>query len=88
MKLVETLYQFRFASGTIEVYALNETEAEILAQAEAIKRGWDYKIIKHNMQQINLLIDWCKLSDEESMQLRRLLLKARATDSSEEEKTN
>ena len=88
MKLVETLYQFRFLNGTIEVSALNEAEAEILAQAEAIKRGWDYRIIKHNTQRINLLIDWCNLSDEESMQLRRLLLKARATDPSEEDKSN
>lgn len=86
MKLVETLYQFRFANGTIEVSALNEAEAEILAKAEAIKKGWDYQIIKHNTQRLNFLIDWCKLSDEESVQLRRLLLKARASEPSEKDK--
>ena len=34
-----------FKGGNIEVLAFNYTEAKILAQAEAIKRCWDYTII-------------------------------------------
>ena len=43
-----TSYTFHFKGGSITVQALNETEAKILAQAEAIKRGWDYKIIDYD----------------------------------------
>lgn len=39
-----TNYTFNFKGGEITVRAFNETEAKILAQAEAIKRGWDYEI--------------------------------------------
>lgn len=42
MKL--TNYTFNFKGGEIRVRAFNEKEAKILAQAEAIKRGWDYEI--------------------------------------------
>lgn len=38
-------YTFRFDGGRITVEAYNEEEAKILAQAEAIKRGWDYEIL-------------------------------------------
>ena len=40
-----TKYIFNFKGGPITVRAFNEKEARILAQAEAIKRGWDYKIL-------------------------------------------
>lgn len=40
-----TTFTFNFKGGPITVRALNYTEAKILAQAEAIKRGWDYTII-------------------------------------------
>lgn len=43
MKMKE--YSFNFKGGKITVMAFNETEARILAQAEAIKSGWDYEII-------------------------------------------
>lgn len=43
MKL--TYFTFRFKGGLISVWAFNRDEAMILAQAEAIKRGWDYKIL-------------------------------------------
>lgn len=39
-----TNFTFNFKGGQITVRALNKTEAKILAQAEAIKRGWDYEI--------------------------------------------
>lgn len=42
MKL--TNYTFNFKGGEITVGAFNEKEAKILAQSEAIKRGWDYEI--------------------------------------------
>jgi hypothetical protein len=44
MKL--TNYTFNFKGEEITVRAFNEKEAKILAQAEAIKRGWDYEIQK------------------------------------------
>jgi hypothetical protein len=81
-----TKYRFRFANGVIEKEAFNETEAEILAKAEAIQRGWDYKIIKENVQRLNYFIDWCKLTEEETHEFRRLLTKAQATDIYKEEK--
>jgi hypothetical protein len=73
-------YRFKFTSGTIEVPAFNETEAEILAKAEAIKRGWDYRIIKEEIQHMDFFMDWAKLTHDESIQLRQLLTKAQATD--------
>lgn len=39
-----TPFTFHFKGGEITVRAFNATEARILAQAEAIKRGWDYEI--------------------------------------------
>ena len=38
-------YTFTFKGGKITVRAMNGEAAKILAQAEAIKRGWDYEII-------------------------------------------
>lgn len=38
-------FTFNFKGGPITVWAFTETEAKILAQAEAIKRAWDYTII-------------------------------------------
>jgi hypothetical protein len=38
-------YIFTFKGGKIKVSAFNREEGQILAQAEAIKRGWDYTII-------------------------------------------
>lgn len=43
MKL--TKYTFNFKGGKITVRALNENQARILAQAEAVNRCWDYEII-------------------------------------------
>ena len=38
-------YTFCFKGGEITVRAFSTESAKILAQAEAIKRGWDYAII-------------------------------------------
>lgn len=38
-------FTFNFKGGPIVVWAFNENEAKILAQAEAIHRGWDYTIL-------------------------------------------
>lgn len=35
-------YIFRFKGGDIEIWAMDEAEGKILAQAEAIKNCWDY----------------------------------------------
>ena len=42
-----TNYTFNFRGGKITVRALDKKQARILAQAEAIKRCWDYEIIDH-----------------------------------------
>ena len=41
-----TKFSIKFLGGTIDVWAFNYEQASILAQAEAIKRGWNYQIIK------------------------------------------
>ena len=48
-----TTYTFNFKGGQITVRAFNEREAKILAQAEAIKRGWDYEIQKGGAENEN-----------------------------------
>lgn len=51
-------YTFRFDGGRITVEAYNEKEARILAQAEAIKRGWDYEILTvMSIEELQELID-------------------------------
>ena len=40
-------FVFKFKNGgTIAVYAFNTNEAKILAQAEAIRLGWDYEVVE------------------------------------------
>ena len=39
-------YTFKFSGGEIDVMAFNVEEARILAQAEAIKRCWNYTILE------------------------------------------
>ena len=41
-----TKYTFNFKGGPITVWALGYEEAKMLAQAEAIRNGWDYHIIE------------------------------------------
>ena len=39
-------YTFKFKGGKITVKALDENAGKILAQAVAIRNGWDYAILK------------------------------------------
>lgn len=70
-------YTFYFTGGPIIVAAFTEVNAKILAQAEAIKRGWDPTCIKKpKLEKLNLMINWDNLTDEEQLQLHALLRKA------------
>lgn len=40
-------YTFHFRGGKVTVWAFNYKEARILAQAEAIQKGWDYTIVNN-----------------------------------------
>lgn len=42
-----TYYEFCFEAGSIYTRAFSYEEALILAQAEAINRGWSYKALKY-----------------------------------------
>lgn len=41
-----TKFSIKFLGGVINVWAFNYEQACVLARAEAIKRGWNYQIIK------------------------------------------
>ena len=70
-------YTFYFTGGPIIVAASTETNAKILAQAEAIKRGWNPTCIqKPKLEKLDLIINWDNLTDEEQVQLHSLLCKA------------
>jgi hypothetical protein len=70
-------FKFWFKGGPIIVWAFNEEDAEILAKAEAIKKGWDSTIIpKPNIEKLNLTINWNQLDSDEALELHRLLCKA------------
>lgn len=45
-------YTFNFYGGQITVEALNAMSAEILAMAEAIRRGWNYTIISREKSKV------------------------------------
>ena len=70
-------FTFYFKRGTITVWAFTEENAKILAQAEAIKQGWDPTIIsKPRIEKLNLTINWNQLNTQEEVQLWTLLQKA------------
>lgn len=69
-------FTFNFKSGPITVSAFNYEEAKILAQAEAIQRGWNYEIVKPDIEHLNMSIDWNALTEEEQIILHQLLTKA------------
>ena len=71
-----TKYTFNFKGGPITVWALGYEEAEILAKADAIRRGWNYEIIKPNIEHLNMDIDWNALTEDEQTILHSLLSKA------------
>lgn len=70
-------FTFYFKRGPITVWAFTEENAKILAQAEAIKQGWDPTIIsKPRIEKLNLTINWNQLNTQEEVQLWTLLRKA------------
>jgi DNA-binding protein YbaB len=72
----ERRYTFNFKGGSITVWAMGKEEAEILAKAEAIRRGWSYEIVKPNIEHLNMDIDWNALTEDEQEMLHKLLTKA------------
>lgn len=70
-------FKFYFKGGPIIVWAFNYQDAEILAKAEAIKKGWDSTIMpKPDIKKLNLTINWNQLDTDEALELHRLLRKA------------
>lgn len=71
-------FKFWFKGGPITVWAFTEANAKILAQAEAIKQGWDPTIISRpRLEKLNMTINWKQLTDDEQGQLYTLLCKAK-----------
>lgn len=71
-------FTFYFKGGPITVWAFTEANAKILAQAEAIKQGWDPTIISRpRLEKLNMVINWKQLADDEQCQLYGLLCKAK-----------
>lgn len=70
-------FTFYFKGGPITVWAFTEENAKILAQAEAIKKGWDSTLISRpKLEKLNMVINWKQLTDDEQCQLYTLLCKA------------
>lgn len=70
-------FTFYFKGGPITVWAFTEENAKILAQAEAIKQGWDPIIISRpRLEKLNMTINWNQLTVDEALELHRLLRKA------------
>lgn len=70
-------FTFWFKGGSITVWAFTEENAKILAQAEAIKQGWDPTIISRpRLEKLNMTINWNQLNTQEEAQLWSLLRKA------------
>lgn len=72
----ESAFTFNFKGGPITVYAFHYEQAEILAKAKAIRRGWSYEIVKPNIEHLNMNIDWNALTEDEQITLHNLLTKA------------
>lgn len=72
----ESAFTFNFKGGPITVYAFRYEQAEILAKAEAIRRGWSYEIVKSNIEHLNMDIDWNALTEDEQTILHSLLSEA------------
>jgi hypothetical protein len=72
----KTKYTFNFKGGPITVWAFGREQAEILAKAEAIRKGWNYEIVKPNIEHLNMDIDWNALTEDEQVTLHKLITKA------------
>ena len=71
-------FKFWFKGGPITVWAFTEENAKILAQAEAIKRGWDPTLVSRpELEKLDMVINWKQLADDEQCQLYGLLCKAK-----------
>lgn len=70
MKL--TKFTFTFKGGTITVSALNKNQAKILAQAEAIKRGWDYATVENPCIKCKLNYDGSCCGCDKGREYRRI----------------
>ena len=71
-------FKFWFEGGPIIVQAFNEEDAEILAKAEAIKKGWDSTLIPQpKLSKLDMVINLANLTFEELCQLYTLLCKAK-----------
>ena len=81
-------FTFRFARGTIEVFAFDVEEAKTVAKSEAIKRGWYYGVLKHKVVRLDELINLGNFTPEEEIQFRQLLSKARQGNMYEEAESN
>ena len=46
------IYTVTFQGGTVNVKAQSWTTGQILAQAEAIKRGWKYEVLTYKCRTI------------------------------------
>jgi hypothetical protein len=76
--MIKRPFKFYFKGGPITVWAFTEANAKILAQAEAIKQGWDPTIISQpRLEKLNMTINWQQLTDDEQGQLYALLCKAK-----------
>lgn len=69
-------YTFNFKGGPITVWALGYEAAKILAQAEAINKGWNYEILESKIEHLDMDIDWNALTEKEQITLHNLLSKA------------
>lgn len=69
-------YTFNFKGGLITVWALGYEAAKILAQAEAINKGWNYEILESKIEHLDMDIDWNALTEKEQITLHNLLSKA------------
>lgn len=75
--MIKRPFKFYFKGGPIIVWAFTYANAQILAQAEAIKRCWDPTIIPEPaIDKLNITINWNQLNEDEALELHRLLRKA------------
>ena len=79
-------FKFYFKGGPIIAWAFNKEDAEILARAEAIKKGWDSTLIPQpQLEPLNMVINWEQLTEDEQGQLYTLLCKAKYNGHMEDE---
>lgn len=84
--MIKRPFKFYFRGGPITVWAFTYANAKILAQAEAIKQGWDPMLISQpKLEKLDMIINWKQLTDDEQGQLYTLLCKAKFNGQMEDE---